>query len=111
MAHILIVEDEPRIADFLDRGLRAAGHVTSTASDGTSGLYLALRCISMRPIGLVIRTPIGKQRLECLTLGWGFRQQSTEQGFQAVAIEPWLQPEESPEAVNIGRTDRHTVDP
>jgi DNA-binding response OmpR family regulator len=42
MAHILIVEDEPRIADFLDRGLRAAGHVTSTASDGTTGLYLAL---------------------------------------------------------------------
>jgi hypothetical protein len=44
----------------------------------------------MRPIGLVIRAPIGKQRLECLTLCWGFHQQSTEQGFQAVAIKPWL---------------------
>jgi DNA-binding response OmpR family regulator len=42
MAHILIVEDEPRIADFLDRGLRAAGHVTSTAPDGASAIYLAL---------------------------------------------------------------------
>ena len=42
MAHILIVEDETRIADFLDRGLRAAGHVTSTASDGHTGLHLAL---------------------------------------------------------------------
>ena len=42
MAHILIVEDEARIADFVDRGLRAAGHVTSQASDGHTGLHLAL---------------------------------------------------------------------
>jgi hypothetical protein len=59
----------------------------------------------------VIRTPIGKQRLECLTLRRGFHQQSTEQGVQAVAIKPWLQREESPESVNISRADRHTVDP
>ncbi|GAA4412775.1 response regulator transcription factor [Fodinibacter luteus] len=42
MAHILIVEDETRISDFLDRGLRAAGHVTSVAADGHTGLHLAL---------------------------------------------------------------------
>jgi DNA-binding response OmpR family regulator len=42
VAHILIVEDEQRISDFLDRGLRAAGHVTSTAADGRTGLHLAL---------------------------------------------------------------------
>lgn len=42
MAHILIVEDESRIADFVDRGLRAAGHVTSKAADGHTGLHLAL---------------------------------------------------------------------
>ena len=36
MARILIVEDETRISDFLDRGLRAAGHTTSVAADGTT---------------------------------------------------------------------------
>ena len=42
MARILIVEDEVRISDFLDRGLRAAGHLTSVAADGQTGLHLAL---------------------------------------------------------------------
>lgn len=42
MAHILIIEDEARIADFIDRGLTAAGHVTSTARDATTGLHRAL---------------------------------------------------------------------
>ena len=42
MARILIVEDETRISDFLDRGLRAAGYATSVASDGETGLHLAL---------------------------------------------------------------------
>lgn len=39
---ILIVEDESRIADFLDRGLRAEGHFTVVAGDGEEGLSLAL---------------------------------------------------------------------
>ena len=39
---ILIVEDEARIADFLDRGLRAEGHFCVVASDGEEGLSLAL---------------------------------------------------------------------
>jgi len=38
---ILIVEDEPRIADFLHRGLTAEGHFCVVASDGESGLVLA----------------------------------------------------------------------
>ena len=38
---ILIVEDEPRIADFLQRGLTAEGHFCVVASDGKSGLALA----------------------------------------------------------------------
>jgi len=38
----LIVEDEPRIADFLQRGLRTEGHFCVVASDGESGLKLAL---------------------------------------------------------------------
>ncbi len=39
---ILIVEDEPRIADFLQRGLRAEGHFSIVARDGQAGLELAL---------------------------------------------------------------------
>ena len=38
---ILIIEDEPRIADFLQRGLRAEGHFCVVAEDGDSGLSLA----------------------------------------------------------------------
>jgi DNA-binding response OmpR family regulator len=39
---ILIVEDEQRIADFLQRGLRAEGHFCVVANDGETGLSLAL---------------------------------------------------------------------
>ena len=39
---ILIVEDEIRIADFLQRGLRAEGHFCVVANDGEAGLSLAL---------------------------------------------------------------------
>jgi len=39
---ILIVEDEVRIADFLQRGLRAEGHFCVVANDGEAGLALAL---------------------------------------------------------------------
>ena len=34
MARILIVEDEPRIAQFLEKGLRASGYSTVTVDDG-----------------------------------------------------------------------------
>ncbi|MGA0265881.1 MAG: response regulator transcription factor [Lysobacterales bacterium] len=39
---ILIVEDESRIADFLQRGLRAEGHFCVAADNGREGLTLAL---------------------------------------------------------------------
>ena len=39
---ILIVEDETRIADFLQRGLRAEGHFCLVANDGETGLSLAM---------------------------------------------------------------------
>ena len=38
---ILIIEDETRIADFLQRGLRAEGHFCLIANDGETGLSLA----------------------------------------------------------------------
>ena len=42
MARILIVEDEPRIASFVAKGLRADGHVATVAADGHAGLDEAL---------------------------------------------------------------------
>lgn len=42
MASILIADDEPRIAGFLEKGLRAAGFATRTVGNGTEALSLAL---------------------------------------------------------------------
>jgi DNA-binding response OmpR family regulator len=39
--HILIVEDEPSIADFLERGLEAEGYAISCVADGIEGERLA----------------------------------------------------------------------
>ncbi|MGO1840026.1 MAG: response regulator, partial [Candidatus Microbacterium stercoravium] len=41
MSRILIVEDEDRIATFVDKGLRAAGYATERASRGDEALELA----------------------------------------------------------------------
>lgn len=41
MSRILIAEDEVRIADFLEKGLRAEGHSTTRVSDGVAALALA----------------------------------------------------------------------
>ena len=40
MSRILIVEDEARIASFLDKGLRANGFATDIAADGAEALRL-----------------------------------------------------------------------
>ncbi len=50
MKRILIVEDEPRIASFVSRGLVAAGYTTLIVDDGPEGLEVALR----EPIDLVL---------------------------------------------------------
>jgi two-component system copper resistance phosphate regulon response regulator CusR len=41
MARILIAEDEPRIAAFIEKGLRASGFSTDVAADGEEALRLA----------------------------------------------------------------------
>jgi DNA-binding response OmpR family regulator len=41
MNRILIAEDEPRLASFLEKGLRANGFVTSIAEDGESASLMA----------------------------------------------------------------------
>jgi DNA-binding response OmpR family regulator len=42
-ASILVIEDEPGIRDFLERGLRDLGFIVASAADGTSGAMQALR--------------------------------------------------------------------
>jgi DNA-binding response OmpR family regulator len=42
MGHIVVIEDEPGIVDFIDRGLSARGLVVRCARDGDRGLELAL---------------------------------------------------------------------
>lgn len=39
---ILLVEDDPRIASFIVKGLKAAGYAVDQAGDGETGLHLAL---------------------------------------------------------------------
>ena len=39
--NVLVVEDEPRIAAFVERGLRAEGFTVTIASDGSTGFALA----------------------------------------------------------------------
>jgi DNA-binding response OmpR family regulator len=41
MSRILIVEDEPRLASFLEKGLRANGFTTTTVHDGFQATVLA----------------------------------------------------------------------
>lgn len=40
MSHILITEDEPRIASFLEKGLKAAGFTTAIAKDGNEVILM-----------------------------------------------------------------------
>ena len=39
--NVLLVEDEPRVADFINRGLRAENHGVTVASSGSEGVDLA----------------------------------------------------------------------
>lgn len=41
MSHILIVEDEARVAAFVEKGLRQNGFDTAVAEDGEQALFLA----------------------------------------------------------------------
>jgi two-component system, OmpR family, response regulator len=43
MAKLLLVEDDPRIAGFIERGLAAEGHTVDIAGTGTEGLKMARR--------------------------------------------------------------------
>jgi DNA-binding response OmpR family regulator len=43
IVHILLIEDEPRIADFVRQGLQEAGFTVQMAADGPSGLAALLQ--------------------------------------------------------------------
>jgi len=40
--HILLIEDDVQVADYLAKGLTESGHVVDHAADGDAGLHLAL---------------------------------------------------------------------
>jgi two-component system, OmpR family, response regulator QseB len=42
MSRILIVEDEPKIAAFIEKGLRSHGFITATAADAKNALMMAI---------------------------------------------------------------------
>lgn len=42
VVQVLVVEDEPGLRDFLQRGLESEGYAVLTAADGRSGLVMAL---------------------------------------------------------------------
>jgi DNA-binding response OmpR family regulator len=42
VAHLVLIEDEPGLADFMARGLALAGYDVEAAADGEAGLGLAL---------------------------------------------------------------------
>src|SRR5262249_62432258 len=41
-AHILLIDDEPRICDFIRRALETAGYVVDSVASGAEGLQRAL---------------------------------------------------------------------
>ena len=43
MARLLVIEDQPKVAEYLRQGLSESGHVVDLANDGACGLQLALR--------------------------------------------------------------------
>ena len=63
MARILIAEDEPRITEFLEKGLRSAGYTTVAVDDGELAAALAaehaaesyLLTLDVRDVGVVSR--------------------------------------------------------
>ncbi|MFC6286792.1 response regulator transcription factor [Nocardioides sp. GCM10027113] len=77
MAHILIIEDEQRIASFVAKGLRADGYRTTVCADGREGLDVALR----GDVDLVV-LDIGLPTLD----GFGVLEQLRSQGSRVPVI-------------------------
>jgi DNA-binding response OmpR family regulator len=66
-ARILLIEDDPRICEIVERGLAMRGFVVSSASDGTTGLELARKLtVDCVILDLVLPDRPGLQVLEDL---------------------------------------------
>ena len=63
-AHVLLVEDDPRIRDVVERGLAPRGFVVSVAEDGISAIELASK-LDIDLVLLDLRLP-GRSGLEVL---------------------------------------------
>ncbi len=65
MAHIVVIEDEPGIVDFIDRGLTARGFAVRVALDGGRGLELALEeNVSLVVLDLMLPVRSGMEVLD-----------------------------------------------
>jgi len=68
--HILLVDDEPRIRDFITRALRTAGYTVDTAANGGEGLRMALaRGYDLVILDLIMPDIDGRHILTQLTAG------------------------------------------
>jgi two-component system, OmpR family, response regulator len=66
-ARILVVDDEPKIRDFIVRALSAAGYAIDAACDGADGLRQALAgCYGLVILDLVMPEMDGRQMLTSL---------------------------------------------
>jgi DNA-binding response OmpR family regulator len=67
MAHLLVVDDEPRIRTVLNRSLSAQGHTVYEASDGQAGLnQLDARDVDMTLLDLAMPRRSGLDVLRVL---------------------------------------------
>jgi len=65
--NVLIVEDEPRIAAFVERGLKAEGFAVQVAGDGATGYALACdESVDLVILDLMLPELPGEQVLEQL---------------------------------------------
>ena len=66
---ILLVEDDPAIVRFLERGLAAHGHTTLTAGDGEEGVRLATEeAVEMVLLDIMLPRLDGQQALQRIRL-------------------------------------------
>src|SRR5206468_5941401 len=67
VAQIVLIEDEPGIVDFVERGLRAGGLEVASALDGDEGLGLALgEGVELVVLDLMLPKRSGLEILEVL---------------------------------------------
>lgn len=96
MARILIAEDEPRITEFLEKGLRSAGYTTVAVDDGELAaslgrdedfdlMILDLGLPSLDGLGVLERIRRRGERLPVIVLTARSEVQDTVQGLEAGA--------------------------